>query len=505
MTSIGNRTFVEVQEGGAGASGWQPIMLFKGEKSAIVIPAPSGGEVEYTAQYATDHKRGGKIVEVGVRKSGTPAPITGELQVWDDAADYLKSLSGKFNVRVREFTGEYSDPNNYLRTRYMLGALSTNPGNAWSGDWVNEIAAPGDQQMRTYALRASMILEERQPALTNISGTVTALAINKVISIGYERAAGEIAGEATANDGNQDFIAVTDKDVSNLPHLLWTDDGGSSWTDVTLTGMTNGDAVDVTKAGAYIVVAMIGAGGGIAYAKWSDIKAGTATWVRATGVSAGTVVNCILAVTAKNIYAGGQSGKIYRSTDGGFTFELWNDGLATAQNLLQIAFYDQSLVWLGGASGALVKIARGVASAVAVTGIGTDDVTALAVPEGRGNEVFVGTSAGDLFVSVDEGARWDVRTFDGSGSGTIADLQFSGHEGQFLWLLQTNGSAQTRILRDRSGGYAGADVEIVSTYTGVANSGMNSIAASDPTTAVVVGEVNSAQGFIGRVAARAAA
>lgn len=504
MADTEMRTFVEVQAGGAGIGNWQPIDLMLGEKSGVILPSPSGGEVEYTPQYATDHEEGSQIVMIGFKKTGAPSPLTGEIRLIDLLEAGFYGLEGKFNLRTREFTGDYSDPNNYVRTRYLLGARITNPGNAFSTDLVNELAKPGDQRTRNYSYIAAQMLDERVPVLSNISGAITSLAINKIISIGYKRAAGDVPGEYKNNPGTLDYIAVTDKDASNLPHLIWTNDGFNTYHDVTLTGMTNGDAVGVTKAGAYIIVAMSGTGGGLAYARWKDIKAGTATWTRCTGISVGTAVNCVSTISPKLIYAGGNGGKIYRSTDGGFSFELFNDGVATAQNLTKIAWADQTLVWLGGAAGALVKIARGAAAAVTVTGLGTDNVTGLAVPKGRGNAIHVVSSAGDWYASDDEGTTWREPEFDGKGTGTLADIQFSGYEGQFCWLLHTNGSSQTRVLRDRSGGYGGPDVQIVSHYTDPANSGINSIAASDPTTAVCVGEIHSTKGFIGRVTAKVA-
>jgi hypothetical protein len=79
-------------------------------------------------------------------------------------------------------------------------------------------------------------------------------------------------------------------------------------------------------------------------------------------------------------------------------------------------------------------------------------------------------------------------------------MSFAGNDGEILYLIQTNGSSQSRILRDLSGGKLGNDVEAISQFTSPSNAAFDDIFAADENTAMVVGDVTGGQGFIGLVA-----
>lgn len=499
---------VEVQRGGSGANGWE-VLYIADNTTQVKMGKVSGGKVTYSEQYGRDWSQGAQLVITDVVQTGQPEPFTFEIElpveVRANAARYFKAIEGVKNVRVRHFAGEPSNPVNFQRMDMYCNAVNEALPGATVGDFVSDTENLADQLRMVIPQRAPSYMTV-MPVLHQRQTTTLTQAVNAVISVGYPRLAGDIPGENNNNDGLQEWVAVTAKDGSNLPHLLWTQDKGATWTDVTLTGMTNMDATGVTQSGQYIVVSGSGAGGGLVYAKWEDIKSGTATWTRSTNISAGTVVNAVGAPSkGSTVYACGASGAVWKSTDSGVTFASAGTAV-TANALTELAISDESLIWFGGASGTLVRMYNGVMSVVTVTGISTSAINALAVPPGRnrGTEVYVGAANGNIYVTLNghkTTPTWTTRSFDLSGTGAVDALAFGGYNGSILWVAQTNaGATGSRILRDFSGGKLGNDTEVIGGFTDPTNATFNAIAAPrwDANTCVVVGD-NSTTSFLGLV------
>ncbi len=489
---------LEVLEGGPGNGNWKPLHMF-GDQSGVVVSGPSGGGREFADQIVRDYKLGGKLVIAKTVETGVPAPVEFNIELPFDSAvrEYLsRPVNNRKSLRLRWYCGDFADTMNFQKILMYPDAKSG--AKNYNRNLKDDTTNTADALRRVVGQRAPYEVE--LDALTHVRlGNVGILPLNKIISVGYVTEGDDCCGSNLPNDGNQDFIAVTDADGSNLPHLYWTANGGTSFTDVTMTGLTNFSAVDVVKVGDYIVVCGIGAGGGIAYAKWSLIKAGTATWTRSTNVSAGTIVNALVAVNATTIYSFGQAGAILKSTDGGRTFASIGTAVTASNFSVGAAVsIDENLIWAGASAGVLVKIQNGAPSVVTVTGIGGSAINAVAVPRSRGCEVYVGTADGNIRVSKDTGSTWAALAFDNVGVGAIDDLQFYGQRGEILFVVQTNGSSQSRIIRDHSGGKMGSDIEILGSFTNPANSVINSIAPSHYNHALTVGEVNTATGFIGK-------
>lgn len=507
-SGVSKLRIVEVQEGGSGSNNWQ-ILYMTDSTTQVKMGTVSGGGIDFTDQYARDWAAGGQLAIINTVQTGQPQPFEFDLElpveVRASALNYFNVIRGRKNIRVRHFSGEPTVPTNFQRIDMYSNCLNTALPGATTGDMVNDMENIGDPLRMSIGQRAGAwvpIMPVQHQRLT----TSLTQAVNAVISVGYPRTAGDVSGENTNNDGLQEWIAVTAKDGSNLPHLLWTQNKGATWTDVTLTGMTNMDATGVTKAGQYIVVSGSGVGGGLVYAKWDDVKAGTATWTRSTNISAGTVVNAVAAPSwGTTVYACGAAGAIYKSTDAGVTFSSAGTAV-TANALNEIAVADETLIWFGGASGTLVKMYNGVMSVVTVTGISTNAINALAVPPGvnRGTELFVGAANGNIYVTTNSMATtptFATRSFDQSGTGAVDGLAFGGFEGSVLWVAQTNaGATGSRILRDLSGGRLGNDVEVIGSFTSPTNATYNAIAGVryDANTLMVVGD-NSTTSFLGLV------
>ena len=496
--SLPRRVVLEVQEGGAGASAWKTLDLAN-DITMVRIGANSGGDIEFVDEYGRNQAKGGQLEIVGTRQTGTPSPITFDLEVGYKVRATLRALDGKKNLRARYFSGEYSVATNFNKIQLFCNSRNTNKFGTVNRDLVNDFEDVGDQLKRLFPQRASHYEELDELTRQKISATVTTLGISHVISVGYPRAAGDIPGESENNPGNKEYLIVTLKDVSNLPHIFWTSNKGSAWVDNTGTGLTNFDGTAIARAGANVIISGSGAGGGLAYANFEAVKAGTATWTRSTNISAGTVVNFVVAVDALTLYACGNAGAVYKSTDGGMSFSSLGTAV-TANNLSRIAVSDNELLWIGGASGTLVRVYKDVMSLVTVGALAAA-INSLAVPPGgqRGRQLYVGAADGKIYRTYDGLATTPAFTtpsFDSSGSGAIDGLAFAGYEGAVLYIAQTNGSTQSRILRDLSGGFLGQDVQILGSFAAPANSSINALAAADINTVMAVGDVNGGQGYI---------
>lgn len=501
------RAVLEIQEGGAGASAWKSLATLN-DISMVRLGAIDSGETEITRFVGRDEKTG-RLKVVASSRTGGVVTYTTEIEVGDvKLASLLQALDGKKNLRVRHFTGEYSNPTNYERILELSRAWNTKPSGGFSRDMVNSFEGFEDQadmQRRVFPHDVDGLLEIYPLTLSDIRGTVTTLAINAVLSVGYARWAGEVDGENTNNPGNREYLAGTAKATAGQPpKLLVTLDKGATWTVLTCTGLNDFTITGIAKAGRNIVISGSDAtGGGLAYCDWDTIKAATSTvtFTRSTGISAGTEVNAVAAIDSSTLVACGPAGAVYVSTDGGRTFASAGSAV-TANALTCVAVVDSSLQWFGGASGTLVRRYKGVMSTITVTGLSTNAVNSLAVPTGllRGSELFVGSAAGNIHVTVNGAATtptWETRAFDASGAGAVDGLAFAGDDGEVLFVLQTNGSSQSRVLRDLSGGRLGNDVEAISAFTSPANSTFNAVAAADHNTAMVAGAVNSTYGFLG--------
>ncbi len=508
--SLPRRAILEVQEGGAGASAWKTLATLS-DVSIVRMGAIDSGEQTISRFYGRDERNGGRLRVVNSARTGEPPVYTAEVQVMDaKVANILQVLDGKKNLRVRYFYGEYSNPVNFDKIRVLSRAWNKKPKGGFSRDMVNSMEGFEDQaeaQRRTFPHEADDLLELDPLVLQDIKGTTTTLAVNAVLSIGYPRWAGEVAGENQNNPGNKEWLFGTAKaSVGQVPKLIVTLDKGATKTVLDCTGLADFTITGIAKCGNNIIISGSDAtGGGLAYASLDAIKAASTsvTFTRSTGIAAGTEVNNVARIDDNTAIAVGPAGAVYISTDGGRTFASAGTAV-TANALTEIAVVDSTLQWFGGASGTLVRRYKGVMSVITVTGLSTNAINSLAVPTGllRGTELYVGGADGNLYVTVNGTATtptWTTRSFDSSGAGAIDGLAFGGPDGDVLFIIQTNGSSQSRVLQDLSGGMVGNDVYIVSQFTSPTNATFDAIAVADENTAMVVGGVTGGQGFIGLV------
>jgi hypothetical protein len=475
-----------IQPGGAG-NAWQLLPL------ESTVGASSGGGVSYESDFAK-----GKYV--GSRQTSNPERIDMQISTRKTTISALRNLSRRnclFNL-----ANLYGCPEQDF-TKFALGTIFVDVGvtSRSDSDDILRGMEQNDPKLLDQLDGTAGVDEEIRPLVhLNISGAVISTYLNKVISIGNPQCAGACGPE---NSGSLEYIAVGGPvSPATIPRILYTDDGGQTWTQQAMTGIANGDAQSVTVAGNRVIVACDGTTGGIYSAPLEDVKAGTATFVLANGSLATDDVNDILAITPLLVVAVGDTGKIWMSRDGGFSFTAVTSG--TTENLLNVASQDENLIWISGDNATFLRFKNLISvSAVTVAGVaGTDDFSALAVPYGRSNEVYVGTNVGEMHRSrnaYEQAPVWEELLFDKPAVSAIDDIQFAGNMGAVMFVVQNDtNNSYGRILADYSGGAMGAWAVSIGTYTSPDNDMIYSLAMGDVNNGVSVGEQGTVA-FIGRI------
>lgn len=457
------------------------------------VSGPSGGSVSFESDFA-----GKKYV--GSRQTSDPERWTFDVSSRRTTISKLRKLATQPACLHTIIILNGCPTQDF--TQFSFGEMYIDAGNAGLSA-SDAIAKKTDQidprLMDVVSISAAIRLEFHPLTHVDASGTVFADgAVNDIINLSNPRCAG-FCGDAT--DGDTEFLAVGDgADPATIPRIAYTSDAGNSWTVQTIAAVANGAAESVTVSGNRVIVACSGTNGGVYGAPLSAVRAGTATFAAVTGIATGATYNAVLAVGSV-VVACGASGALYISRDGGFSFTAITSGVASALNA--IAADDENLIFIGGAAGVLLRLRNtNHIGALTVTGLSTNVISSLAVPTTR-TEVYVGTTSGKIFRSrnaADPLPTWKELSFDKpSGGGIIEDMAFSDPKGATFWVAQTNGSSQSRILIDRSGGAMSEYAVEIGTYTSPTNAIINAVAPANIDFALTAGEEVSSNGFLGRI------
>lgn len=468
------------------------------------MAAPSGGGQSVESRWG--RRDGGGQEPKGTIKTSNPERF--EMDVMRrlniQQVQFLQKLEAcPFDVKVLQICGDYRDKTNYLAAIGYLDGYTTS--RTYSTNLANNADTPGDDTMETLSISAIDEFRQLKLAHLDITNSDQDVAINRVIAVGLQRCNGDCGTEKT---GEEDFWFVTDQDSTpgylTIPaaRFGYTEDGGATRTFVYIEPFQNADALDVVKLGDYVLVAS--PQGGVARANFNDIKNGVSLpWTRT--LVGGTNGPRALAVTPDGtVWAAGNNGYMYKSTDGGLTWTTFSAGGVTTQQINRIVAVADDQVWFAANGGVLLRYNGRVASRVTIPLV-SSNLNAVAVPRGRSKEVYVGAANGRIYRSRNTNATtptFSEVSVDLSGSGSIDDLAFAGYLGNVLFILQSNAAGRSRVLRDLSGGNGALDVEIIGSFDLPDQSNINSIAPANENFGLTAGELNGAgYGFIGQLAA----
>jgi photosystem II stability/assembly factor-like uncharacterized protein len=183
-------------------------------------------------------------------------------------------------------------------------------------------------------------------------------------------------------------------------------DGGTTWTEQTNSMTLDTDNLSAVDCSGDVVVITNGD-----TAEYQFTNDGGTTWTLVT--TPDEVINDVFVLTSVKIWFAADNGNIYFSEDKGASVATQDDGVATSENLNSIHFADADKGYAVGDSNAFVSTTDGGTSWAAVTGpaAGVNLNVVRAVP--NSDIVFVGSAAGILYRSIDNGVTWTTQ-FNGS-------------------------------------------------------------------------------------------
>ena len=330
---------------------------------------------------------------------------------------------------------------------------------------IVDLAACGDERCRSAENTARAACEVMYAATKDAVGGSPGTSMNvlKTVNGGgtWELtnadpfAVGEnIGGIACIELGGDDFrvLAVRgEADAGNPIECAYSDDSGTTWTNVNLAAAPNSEYLASPHA--------------------------------------------LMALSRNDIWVGGSLGHIYHSSNAGITWALQSDSTLTAVAINAIEFIDKDIGWMGGAGNVLGKTIDGGTTWSAIAGHtdeNANDVTSIAVLDR--NRVWVGYSSGKIYYTDDAGANgdasWTEFTFSGSGAGSVNDIAF--FNDLLGYVVHDTAAPLGSVHYTIDGGFTW---QSIATPT---NAGLNKILICDQWNFILAGNIYGGLGFIAK-------
>lgn len=233
----------------------------------------------------------------------------------------------------------------------------------------------------------------------------------------------------------------------------YTTDGGITWAQSVVNSMIIGETiVDMACVGTNLVVlSATGTTSNFHYASLASVVNGTAIWSKvSTGFVATKTGNRIVSLDATHTWVAAQGGYAYFSADITAGVIVQDAGVATIQNLLNVAVFDHNNAVMVGASNALISTSSGGAAWSLVVGpsVGNSLTAAWMLSP----TLWLIAGNGSLWYTVNSGVTWVAKAFTGSGSGTVRDIQFS--SSSVGYMAHDTSGLRGRVFRTINGGFS---------------------------------------------------
>jgi len=484
---------VDVQIGGPGQSAW----AYLSQCASMDGPSVPRGDTELRYCQDPENSSSGYVVSSKIRRAADQA--TGNLMTKLGKIDHLNDLDCPFSLRARfNKCGTRQDPTVFDPIMLVFCDVDLT-----SEDFADLVAGDPDANdeilvtapwSATTKYRVKTVVGARAGSAADFGD----IAINDFAVCDTPQCAGYCG---VRKDGCSVYHGVTDMDVAPYgwpTHIQGIKDVLTdvvSWTNRPIIGV-NGDVEGVECAGDRVVVSSNGASL-TAYNETydeDDVLDQDGWNVVVMTYAPAANPNALYARNSQEVWVATDDGYVGKSIDSGETWTYTAIGGTPALNA--VFAYDADLVYVVGANGQMHRSVDGGSTWTDITELATfgDNVLVVKVPPGRSQEVFVGTDAGEVYKSINQGKKFTMMAFAGDSVGTIEDLEFCGKcGGDVLWILQNDANADGRILRDLSGGYGGADVRVEVDYTDIIAAGveLNALVCCDENIAWAVGEVNA--------------
>lgn len=255
------------------------------------------------------------------------------------------------------------------------------------------------------------------------------------------------------NDGTLWQYAVQNGAAAAKPNLIYSVDGGQTWTSVAIAAAVNAETiVAMSIIGNRIVLLGPTAGTTVGGFYWADINPltgvpGVFTKITTGFIAAGTPAD-MLAISGSEIWVVGAAGYIYKATDVTAGVVVASAGTYTANALTRIDGNLDCLV-IGGASGTVLKsLSRGVVWSVTTAAPSANAINAVSV---NGSQSYwVGDSAGGVFMTRNGGETWTGKTLETFAA--VNDITFATPE--VGWIAATTATPSARLYGTINGGYS---------------------------------------------------
>lgn len=246
-----------------------------------------------------------------------------------------------------------------------------------------------------------------------------------------------------ANDGSGTIYALTRANVGSpgAPgQLIYSTDGGATWTTGTITGIGFNEPRYLDIAGGVLLVGT--AGTGLLISTINDLTGAPGSW---SSVTLPEACNDVYVASASAIFFCADGGEIYKTTDVGSAPTLLSDSGST--NLNRIHGSGQTIVAVGESGLVYYSVNGGTtwATATAPAAAGLDALWVI-----DDYNWLVGSDAGNLYRTRNQGQTWETLSgFAGAGTGAIWDI--IAPTAEIIWVSQAI-SSTAYLLTSIDGG-----------------------------------------------------
>lgn len=392
-----------------------------------------------------------KIVDTILGAPDLPA-LTIEAYMAPVASDLMRIVNKRCAVDIQVHFGTCQNPEDFDGGWDVIKVLESARASNYS---TSELGAIGPDQnaavTETVPFSGERIYDVKHIRPSELAGSALTDIVNRVLICDSVTC----GACGVASDGCQVMFAVTGPTTGSpgLPsELLYSKDGGATWSSAAITTLGIAEqAVDAACVGTYLaVVSASGGTGKISYAPIADILAGTATWASTTtGFVATKTPNRIISLGSSATWIAANGGYVYFTSDITAGVTVQQDGTLSAQNLNGVHAYDSRNIVVVGALNVVLQTVNGGDSWSLITGPAVG-VALNCVWMHSVNEWLIGTAGGRLYYTLDAGLTWTEKAFDGSGFGSVRDIQFSSNVVGYL--AHDTATPRGRVLRTVSGG-----------------------------------------------------
>lgn len=379
--------------------------------------------------------------------------------------------------------GDRTDPTNYNVALWFLDGRPTGRGVS-----PGKTRTPGDNAtvMTSMEVTAAKWLEVRGVTAVR-QATTEANALNGISFLPYL--------EDVRQAGKIGYIGC-DAGAAVEAKVLKTVDGGGTWAACAADPFASDEHVGkpilvdlpAMGLGAYrvIVPRIVTDAASPAEVAYSDTYG--AAWSTASFGSNGDYITAFHKVDDGLLVAGLDGGGLYYSRNKGLSFAAWTSGVT--QQINAINFLGRTYGFAVGASNTFIKtidkgetwtIKTGPAPAQALTSV-------FALTQ---YHVIVGADDGNLYRTLDGGDNWATVAFPGYGTGGVVAVSFDPVARFVGTLVHNPGAGAYKAYRSFDGGVDWSEISLPDTNTGV-----NDIFMADANSLWLVGEPESATGYI---------